>query len=63
MRSASKSFESLSSRYGGKAGPAGHDIAVRGTSGLTIDNGKITRRLYIWDVAGILRSTGLLPEH
>ncbi len=42
--------------------PTGHDIAVRGTSVLMIDNEKITRRLYIWDVAGILRSTGLLPE-
>ncbi len=42
--------------------PTGHDIAVRGTSVLTIENGRVTRGLYIWDVAGLLRSIGLLPE-
>jgi steroid delta-isomerase-like uncharacterized protein len=42
--------------------PTRHDIAVRGTSVLTVENGKVTRGLYIWDVAGLLRSIGLLPE-
>jgi steroid delta-isomerase-like uncharacterized protein len=42
--------------------PTGRNIAVRGTSVLTIENGKVTRGLYIWDVAGLLRSIGLLPE-
>ena len=42
--------------------PTGRDIAVRGTSVLTVENGKVTRGLYIWDVAGLLRSIGLLPE-
>ncbi len=42
--------------------PTGQDIAVRGTSVLTVENGKVTRGLYIWDVAGLLRSIGLLPE-
>jgi len=42
--------------------PTGRSIAVRGTSVLTVENGKITRGLYIWDVAGLLRSIGLLPE-
>jgi steroid delta-isomerase-like uncharacterized protein len=42
--------------------PTGRNIAVRGTSVLTIEDGKVTRGLYIWDVAGLLRSIGLLPE-
>jgi steroid delta-isomerase-like uncharacterized protein len=42
--------------------PTGRNIAVRGTSVLTVENGKVTRGLYIWDVAGLLRSIGLLPE-
>ena len=42
--------------------PTGRDIVVRGTSVLTVENGKVTRGLYIWDVAGLLRSIGLLPE-
>ncbi len=42
--------------------PTGHNISVRGTSVLTIENGKVTRGLYLWDVAGLLRSIGLLPE-
>jgi steroid delta-isomerase-like uncharacterized protein len=42
--------------------PTGRRIAVRGTSVLTVENGKVTRGLYIWDVAGLLRSIGLLPE-
>jgi hypothetical protein len=42
--------------------PTGCDIAVRGISVLTVENGKVTRGLYIWDVAGLLRSIGLLPE-
>lgn len=40
----------------------GRAIVVRGTSMLTVENGKVTRGLYIWDVAGLLRSIGLLPE-
>ena len=42
--------------------PTGRSVAVRGTSLLTIDDGKILRGLRIWDVAGLLRSIGLLPE-
>jgi steroid delta-isomerase-like uncharacterized protein len=40
----------------------GRSIAVHGTSVLTVEGGKITRGLYVWDVAGLLRSIGLLPE-
>ena len=42
--------------------PTGRNIAVRGASVLTVEGGKVTRGLYIWDVAGLLRSIGLLPE-
>lgn len=40
----------------------GRTIEVRGTSILVVEHGKITRGLYIWDVAGLLRAIGLLPE-
>lgn len=40
----------------------GRRIEVRGVSVLTIRDGKISRGLYIWDVAGLLRAIGLLPE-
>jgi steroid delta-isomerase-like uncharacterized protein len=42
--------------------PTGRRIAVCGTSLLTVDGGRISRGLYVWDVAGLLRSIGLLPE-
>lgn len=42
--------------------PTDRKVVVRGTSLLTIENGKIVRGLYIWDVAGLLRAIGLLPE-
>jgi steroid delta-isomerase-like uncharacterized protein len=42
--------------------PTGRKIAVRGISVLTIEDGKITHGLYVWDAAGLLRAIGLLPE-
>ncbi len=42
--------------------PTGRKIAVHGASLLTIEDGKVSRGLYIWDVAGLLRAIGLLPE-
>jgi steroid delta-isomerase-like uncharacterized protein len=42
--------------------PTGRRISVRGISVLTIEDGKITHGLYVWDAAGLLRSIGLLPE-
>ena len=42
--------------------PTGRKIAVRGVSILTICDGKIVRGLYVWDVAGLLRGVGLLPD-
>ena len=35
---------------------------LRGMSLLTVEDGRITRETSIWDVAGFLRSIGLLPE-
>lgn len=42
--------------------PTHRKIAVRGTSLLTVENEKVTRGLYVWDAAGLLRSIGLLPD-
>jgi steroid delta-isomerase-like uncharacterized protein len=42
--------------------PTGHSIEMRGVSLFTVEGNKITRGLHIWDVAGFLRSVGLLPE-
>lgn len=42
--------------------PTGRSIQVRGVSLLTLSDGKVARALYIWDVAGLLRGIGLLPE-
>lgn len=43
--------------------PATHRrIAVRGASVLTFKAGQLYRAVYIWDVAGLLRDMGLLPE-
>ena len=42
--------------------PTGRNISVRGASVLAVEDGKVVRGLYVWDVAGLLRSIGLLPE-
>lgn len=42
--------------------PTGRKVSVRGTAFLTIEGGKITRGVHVWDVAGLLRALGLLPE-
>ncbi|BAL98951.1 MULTISPECIES: ester cyclase [Caldilinea] len=41
---------------------SGRSVQVRGASLLTFRDGKLWRALYIWDVAGVLRAIGLLPE-
>lgn len=41
---------------------SGRPVKVQGVSLLTIANGKIKEASYIWDVAGLLRGIGLLPE-
>ena len=42
--------------------PTGHRVAVRGVSILDIKDGLVVRGQYIWDLAGMLRHMGLLPE-
>ncbi len=42
--------------------PTGRRVSVRGVSVLTLKEGQVKDGLYIWDVAGLLRSLGLLPE-
>jgi steroid delta-isomerase-like uncharacterized protein len=42
--------------------PSGRAITVRGVSIFRLQDGQITQAEYIWDVAGLLRHIGLLPE-
>ena len=42
--------------------PTGKKIKARGVSVFTIENNLVTHALYFWDVAGLLREIGLLPE-
>ncbi len=42
--------------------PTGRKVTVHGVSVLTLEGDKVRHGYYIWDVAGLLRSIGLLPE-
>jgi steroid delta-isomerase-like uncharacterized protein len=42
--------------------PTGHKVEVRGVSIIDIEHGLVVRGQYIWDLAGMLRHLGLLPE-
>ncbi len=42
--------------------PTGREITFCGSSFFTLMDGKITHAQTIWDVAGVLREIGLLPE-
>ena len=42
--------------------PTGHRIQARGVSILDVQDGMVTRGQYIWDMAGMLRHMGLLPQ-
>jgi steroid delta-isomerase-like uncharacterized protein len=42
--------------------PTGHKVEVRGVSIIDVENGLVVRGQYIWDLAGMLRHMGLLPE-
>ncbi len=42
--------------------PSSRRISVRGVSLLTFREDKLYRAMYVWDVAGLLRGIGLLPE-
>ena len=42
--------------------PTGHRVEVRGVSVIDVTDGLVVRGQYIWDLAGMLRHMGLLPE-
>jgi steroid delta-isomerase-like uncharacterized protein len=42
--------------------PSGRPVRVRGSTLLTVEGGKIARNVRIWDMAGMLRAIGLLPD-
>jgi steroid delta-isomerase-like uncharacterized protein len=42
--------------------PTGHKVQVRGVSIIDVEDGLIVRGQYIWDLAGMLRHMGLLPQ-
>ncbi len=42
--------------------PTGRAVEVRGVSVLETKDGRISRGLHVWDVAGFLRNIGLLPR-
>ena len=42
--------------------PTGKSIASRGVSLFTVENDRIQQATYVWDLAGLLRNLGLLPE-
>ncbi|MBI4493774.1 MAG: ester cyclase [Chloroflexi bacterium] len=42
--------------------PTGRAVEVRGVTLLTVEGSKVRRGLYVWDVAGLLRALGLLPD-
>lgn len=41
---------------------SGHRVTARGVNRLVWQNGKVCETLTIWDVAGMLRGLGLLPD-
>lgn len=42
--------------------PTGHKVEIRGVSIIDVKDGLVRRGQYIWDLAGMLRHMGLLPE-
>lgn len=42
--------------------PTGHRVEVTGVSIIDVQDGLVVRGQYIWDLAGMLRHMGLLPE-
>ena len=42
--------------------PTGRRVIVRGVSIIDVRDGLVVRGQYIWDLAGMLRHMGLLPE-
>lgn len=42
--------------------PTGRAVSISGASFVTLKDGMIHRSYYLWDMAGMLRQMGLLPE-
>jgi steroid delta-isomerase-like uncharacterized protein len=42
--------------------PTRHKVEVRGVSIIDVEDGHVVRGQYVWDLAGMLRHMGLLPE-
>ena len=42
--------------------PTGRPVEACGVTLLTVEDGQIVRGLYLWDMAGLLRSMKLLPD-
>lgn len=42
--------------------PTGRQVVVRGTSLIALAGGRIRSAVRIWDLAGLLRTIGLLPD-
>ena len=42
--------------------PTGHQVEVRGMSIVDVQDGMVVRAQYLWDMAGMLRHMGLLPQ-
>jgi steroid delta-isomerase-like uncharacterized protein len=42
--------------------PSGRKVSYRGVTIFTVKNGKVTHSLRLWDIAGMIRQFGLLPE-
>jgi len=42
--------------------PSGRTVTVRGSSLLEVTDGQVRRGWRVWDLAGLLRDLGLLPE-
>ena len=42
--------------------PTGHRVGVCGVSMIEVEDGLIVHGQYVWDLAGMLRHMGLLPE-
>ena len=42
--------------------PTGHKVNVRGVSIINVRDGLVVQCQFIWDLAGMLRHMGLLPE-
>lgn len=42
--------------------PTGQTVQINGVSFLTLESGKISQAVHLWDMAAMLRTLGLLPE-